>query len=168
MFNEARVSSTSRDVILIHDSANSLSDIRNLSATDFINILAPVITPVSDNLDPFEHFGQVQASYHSKTRHLPCTNANGITTTHLPFISRAAGVIIFMSEATQIKAARVTQTLTSEKPLLVVLAGNSQNLLQPCMDFSAVIQCKDYSRTVLENVASFIFNKLPSRSVIAV
>jgi GNAT superfamily N-acetyltransferase len=143
--------------------------IRNLRPTDVIVLLTPVVIPVSqdpvDTADPFECFGRALASRHPRIRHVPYTNTNGITSTHVGFVKRATVVIFVMSEISrsgdspQIQAAHVTQALTHERPLLIVLTCNSQDPLQFAKDFPTIIQSKDYSRPTLELTASLIFGE---------
>jgi hypothetical protein len=64
-----------------------------------------------------EWFGQALANDWN-IRHVPYTNEDGITSTHAPFIKRAAAVILFTSEPryeNQVKA------LSSGVPLMVII-----------------------------------------------
>lgn len=156
-------------VSLVHDSPNWLSVMRNLRPTDVIVLLTPVVIPVSqdpgDTADPFECFGRALASRHPRIRHVPYTNTNGITSTHVGFVKRATVVIFVLSEigrsgdSPQVHAAHVIQALTHERPLLIVLTCNSEDPLQFSKHFPTIIQSKDYSRPTLELTASLIFGE---------
>lgn len=177
--NNARASSTvllpnlsDKAVTLIHDSPNWLSVIKNLKPSDVIVLLTPVVVPVSrdpgDTADPFECFGRALALRHPKIRHVPYTNRNGITSTHVGFIKRATVVIFVLSDTSlseevggspQIEAAHVTQALADERPLLIVLTCNSQELPQFAENFPTIIKSRDYSKPILEMTASVIFGE---------
>ena len=156
-------------VTLVHGEPNKLSVIRNLHSTDVIVLLTPVVIPVShdpgDLTDPFECFGDAMRTRHPRIRHVPYTNRNGITSTHVGVIKRATVVIFVISEAPrpgdapQIDAAHVTQVLAEERPLLIVLTCSSQHLQQLSKDFPTIIQSKDYTKPTLEKTVSFIFGE---------
>ena len=156
-------------VTLVHDEPNRLSVVRNLRPADVIVLLTPVVIPVShdpaDLTDPFECFGDAMRTRHSRIRHVPYTNRNGITSTHVSVIKRATVVIFVISEAPrsgdvpQIDAAHVTQVWAEERPLLIVLTCSSQHLQQLSKDFPTIIQSKDYTKPTLEKTVSFIFGE---------
>ena len=183
-FNHAGPSSLNfpeQAVTLVHDSLNWLSVIRNLKPSDVIVLLTPVVTLLSrdlgDTTDPFECFGHALRIHHNKVRHIPYTARNGITSTHVGMIKRATVVVFVMSDAPriedapQIHAALVTRkALKDERPLLIVLTCQAQNLEQFSEDFPTIIQSKDFTKLTLEITASFIFGKdadtiLPSRKI---
>lgn len=157
--------------LLVRDATNSLSVIRNLQPADVILLLTPLVLPVSEGSegvsDLFECFGRALESRHSRIRHQSYTDGNGITSTHVGFITRAKVIILVVNDAEisdrtpQIDAAHVTRVVAGdEKPVIIVLTNNSLELRRLSEDFPTVIQSKDYSMASLEMTASVIFGEV--------
>jgi GNAT superfamily N-acetyltransferase len=174
----APATGTDETVALVRDSPNWLSVIRNLQPTDVILLLTPIVDPIDQNeeniSDPFEYFGRALLARHSRIRHSPYTNPNGITSTHVGYIKRSKVVILVVNDATvdghtpQIDAAHVTRVVADNTPVVIVLTKDSPALLQLTEDFPTVIRSRDYSESALERTASLIFGEIEgadSRSV---
>lgn len=63
--------------VVVRDSTNWLSNMRNLQETDVIILLTPVVIPISqdptDISDPFEPLGRSLARRHARVRQVPYT-----------------------------------------------------------------------------------------------
>lgn len=156
--------------LLIRDAINSLSIIRDLEVTDVVLLLTPMVPQVgedADGADPFECFGRALESRHSRIRHQPYTNRDGITSSHVAFIRRSKVVILVVndlnisSQTPHIDAAHVTRVVAGDdKPVIIVLTNSSPELWQRLEDFPTVIQSRDYSRASLEVAVSAIFGEI--------
>lgn len=87
---------------LLQDQHSHLPALPRLSQSDVILLLTPVVIPIThdpdDLSDPFEHLGRALSNRHAKIRHVPYINRNGITSTHVGFIKRAAVLVMVISD----------------------------------------------------------------------
>jgi hypothetical protein len=71
-----------RLAVVVRDSTNWLSMLKNLQETDVIILLTPVVVPISqdptDLSDPFEPLGRSLAKRHPRVRHVPYTQRSEI------------------------------------------------------------------------------------------
>jgi hypothetical protein len=76
----------------------------------------------------------------------------------LALFRRASLVITVICKTAKSGSALQLKALVaqSQKPLMIIIS-KSREVLQALESFSAITQCKDYSRRILETAASFIW-----------
>ncbi|KAM3071938.1 hypothetical protein ACMFMG_008404 [Clarireedia jacksonii] len=148
------------------DSTNWLARVQSLQEPEVIILLSPVVVPVtqdpSDISDPFEPLGRALARRHAKVRHVPYTQRNGITSTHLGFIKRGHVIILCFvvrpEQQLQLEIADVVFAVSEDKPCIIVICGDSTDM-QDSIPFPTVILTADYSTQALEMAATLIFGE---------
>ena len=82
--------------------------IRDLAASDVILLITPIVLSINptDKLDPFEILGRALALRHSKVRHSPYSETDGISGTHQALMGIARLLIFVINYAQQIEVAR--------------------------------------------------------------
>ncbi|ESZ92292.1 hypothetical protein SBOR_7332 [Sclerotinia borealis F-4128] len=159
--NEGDVSAT-----ILRDSADSLTRFRSLRESDVLVLLTPVVTPVSqevtDTSDPFECLGRSLAKRHKKVRHIPYTQRNGITSTHLGFIKRSHVIILCFVDRPghqlQLEFAEILFAVSDHKPCLIMICGD-QTIMQDSIPFPTVILTSGYTAEEMEAAAAVIFGE---------
>jgi beta-N-acetylhexosaminidase len=166
---------------LIRHSARTLSAFQHLLPSSVLILLTPVVRPLHDSsarTDPFEPLGRALAARHPRTRHVPYTTGNGITSTHVGFLQRA-GAVVFVTcnsvrqpdEATegretgesalaaQLRAAHTVQAITASTPLVAIATCDPNDLLDQSEAFPTYLCTYEYSRLALEAAAEVIFGE---------
>lgn len=157
---------TSTLAVVVRDSTNWLSNVRNLRETDVIILLTPVVVPISqdptDNSDPFEPLGRSLAKRHARIRQVPYTQRNGITSTHLGFIKRGHVIILCFAlrpgQQIQLEFADVAFAVSDNKPCIIVVCCSPLEH-QQAIPFPTIIQTSGYSQQALEATAALIFGE---------
>ncbi|KAI9646771.1 hypothetical protein NHQ30_004770 [Ciborinia camelliae] len=151
---------------LLRDSADYLTKIRSLRESDVLVLLTPVVVPVSqdvtDTSDPFECLGRSLAKRHAKVRHIPYTQRNGITSTHLGFIKRSHVIILCFVDRPQhqlqLELAEIIFAVSDPKPCLIMVCGDQTNM-QDSIPFPTVILTSGYTAEEMEAAAAVIFGE---------
>jgi hypothetical protein len=80
----------------------------DLAASDVILLITPIVLSINptDKLDPFEILGRALALRHSKVRHSPYTDTDGINGTHQALMGIARLLIFVINYVQQIEVAR--------------------------------------------------------------
>ena len=108
---------------------NLINHFRSLALNDTVTLLTPILLPLEQDelslrVDPFETFGREISRHVLKVRHIPYWQAIGITTTHMPFITRAASIILVCdSDNTTNRNLQVidqVQTVARLRPLIIL------------------------------------------------
>ncbi|KAL3427054.1 acetyltransferase [Phlyctema vagabunda] len=150
---------------LVCDQPRWLPRFEALHEDDLLVLLTPVVLPIShdpaDTKDPFESFGRSIASRHDKVRHVPYTQRNQITSTHLGFIKRATVIVLCLAHRhdhpLQLELADVVLAVSDHKPCIVVVCSSQSTLAT--IPLPTVIRTIDYSTRSLEATAALIFNE---------
>ncbi|PQE11912.1 acetyltransferase protein [Rutstroemia sp. NJR-2017a BVV2] len=151
---------------ILRDTTNWLARVHSLQEPEIIILLSPVVIPItqdpSDISDPFEPLGRALARRHAKVRHVPYTQRNGITSTHLGFIKRGHVIILCFvvrpEQQLQLEIADVVFAVSEDKPCIIVICGDSTDM-QDSISFPTVILSADYSTQALEMAATLIFGE---------
>ncbi|KAB8299759.1 hypothetical protein EYC80_000012 [Monilinia laxa] len=151
---------------ILRDSVDSLTKIRSLRESDVLVLLTPVVVPVSrdvtDTSDPFECFGRSLAKRHAKVRHIPYTQRNGITSTHLGFIKRSHIIILCFVDRPghqlQLEFAEILFAVRDHKPCIIMVCGDGTNM-QDSIPFPTVILTSGYTAEEMEAAAAVIFGE---------
>ncbi|QSZ35812.1 hypothetical protein DSL72_006934 [Monilinia vaccinii-corymbosi] len=153
-------------VTILRDQVDSLTKIRSLRESDVLVLLTPVVVPVSrdvtDTSDPFECFGRSLAKRHAKVRHVPYTQRNGITSTHLGFIQRSHIIILCFVDRSghqlQLEFAEILFAVGGQKPCIILVCGDGTNM-QDSIPFPTVILTSGYTAEEMEAAAAVIFGE---------
>ncbi|KAH8600870.1 hypothetical protein B0O99DRAFT_648963 [Bisporella sp. PMI_857] len=155
-----------RLAVVVRDSTNWLSMLKNLQETDVIILLTPVVVPISqdptDLSDPFEPLGRSLAKRHPRVRHVPYTQRNGITSTHLGFIKRGQVIILCFDlrpgQQIQLEFADIAFAVSDNKPCIIVICCSPLES-HHTIPFPTLIQTKGYSPPALEATAALLFGE---------
>lgn len=144
------------------------SPIANLPATSILVLLTPTVSPplnstLSSGYDPFEPLGRALAETHRRTRHVPYSLSTGLTSTHIPFLDRAAAVVLVLCNPssafgeTQEEFINAVQNHLGERRVgkIVLAAGDPRDLNQPLEGWWEVC-CYEYTPGALEAAAEVI------------
>ncbi|KAI9743886.1 MAG: hypothetical protein M1818_002620 [Claussenomyces sp. TS43310] len=152
---------------IIRDSPGWLQVIRNLDSKDVLVLITPIAIPVQcdplDTSDSFECFGHALEHYHSRIRHIPYTNTNGITSTHVGFMKRAAFIIFVLDTCSactydsHTEAAKIILARAHQTPVLIVLKCPLQDLSSIDAGFPTIVHSTSLSESALKRIASLIF-----------
>ncbi|TVY29038.1 hypothetical protein LHYA1_G002266 [Lachnellula hyalina] len=154
---------------VLRDATNWLPQVKSLKETDVIILLTPVTIPISsdptDTSDPFEPLGRSLAKRHSRIRHVPYTQRNGITSTHLGFIKRGHVIILCFAlrpgQHIQLEFADIALAVSDNKPCIIVVCCTPIDANQ-VIPFPTVIQTAGYTPPALESTAALIFGEQQS------
>ncbi|KAE8447374.1 hypothetical protein EG329_010788 [Mollisiaceae sp. DMI_Dod_QoI] len=158
----------SRLATVLRDAPKWLSHLHHLRETDVIVLLTPVVIPISrdptDMSDPFEPLGRSLSLRHARVRHVPYTQRNGITSTHLGFIKRAHTIIICLAvQPLQLELADVAFAVSDNKPVIVVCCSEPD--INPPLPFPTVVHTAGFSPSALEAAAALMFGE-QSQSIV--
>ena len=123
-----------------------------------ITLLTPLIQLSSElpnqelSNDPFESLGRKIAESHFRVRHVPYTKEDGLTTTHIPFITRASAVILVCdSPEGRLKRIKEIEHFAIEQSIVIVVLyprTSVPNLSSHIPSFYIYSYCEDELKAI--------------------